>query len=109
MRLDAEEAEAIAQLLSGASMVHRVESVSRLPGLATERVAVLPGSPFDGRPLGDTKARTRTGCSVVAIVRDPGVVVSPGPEEVLQGGDDLVVVGTQESIGALADILRTGD
>ena len=38
------------------------------------------------RPLGDTRARTRTGASIVAIVRDDEVLVSPGPTELLRSG-----------------------
>ena len=65
-----------------------------MPGLHTRQLPVNEGTPFDGRPLGDTRARTLTGCSIVALVRGADVVPSPGPEDVLRGGDVLVVIGS---------------
>ena len=38
-----------------------------------EQIPVRADSPYVGRTLGDTKARTLTRCSVVAIIRDVGV------------------------------------
>ena len=65
-------------------------------------------SPFVGRPLGDTKARTRTRCSIVAIVRDSGVLPSPAPADKLGSGDMLVAVGTREGLDMLVRIITTG-
>ncbi len=59
------------------------------------------GSPFAGRPLGDTRARTLTGCSVVAIVRGSDVVPSPGPEDLLRARDVLVAIGSPEGLTKL--------
>lgn len=103
--LDDEESEALAGLLSGTTMMHRVEDVTRLPGLVSSRLAIDPGSTFDGRTLGDTRARTRTGCSIVALVRAGEVVTSPGPEMELRAGDVLVVIGTDPGVAQLRSIL----
>lgn len=103
--LDDEESEALAGLLSGTTMMHRVEDVTRLPGLVSARLVVEPGSRYDGRTLGDTRARTRTGCSVVALVRAGEVLGSPGPEQELRGGDVLVVIGTDAGVGQLSDLI----
>jgi len=65
-------------------------------GLQTHQIAVVPGGRFDGRTLGDTALRTRTGTSVVAVVRDGAVHPSPRPDFPLVGRDLLVVVGTEE-------------
>ena len=67
-----------------------------MTGLQTHQIAVVPGGRFDGRTLGDTALRTRTGTSVVAVVRDGAVHPSPRPDFPLVGGDLLVVVGTEE-------------
>ena len=61
-----------------------------VPGLDAGQVHIREGSPFVDRPLGDTRARTRTGASIVAIVRDDEVLASPGPAEPLRAGDVLV-------------------
>jgi TrkA domain protein len=51
-------------------MTQRFADLSReAPGLRSARMTVAAGRPFDGRSLGDTRARTVTGCSVVALVR----------------------------------------
>lgn len=66
---------------------------------------VTEGSRYDGRPLGDTKARTRTGASIVAIVRGEQVLASPGPAELLSAGDVLVVIGTDDGITAVRQLV----
>ncbi len=106
--LDDDEGQALAGLLNGASMVHRVEEAAQLPGVETSRIGIDKGAPFDGRVLGDTAARTQTGCSIVAIVRGVAVVTSPGPEERFQPGDILVVVGTRPGIEQLHALIWHG-
>ena len=64
--------------------------------------------PFVDRPLGDTKARTRTGASIVAIVRDEVVLASPGPAETLHADDVLVVIGTENGISGVRRIVDQG-
>jgi TrkA domain protein len=58
--------------------------------------------------LGDTQARTRTGASIVAIVRDDDVLASPGPAELLLEGDVLIVIGTEEGIAGVEQIVDKG-
>lgn len=103
--LDADEADAVADVLGATRLTERFADLSReVPGLRSGRFAVRPGTPYANRPLGDTKARTRTGCSIVAVVRDADVVTAPGPAEVLRPGDVLVVIGSEhglEQLGAL--------
>ena len=62
--------------------------------------------PFADRPLGATQARTRTGASIVAVVRGEQVLPSPPPAQILQGGDVLVVIGTHDGIAGVEQIVR---
>jgi TrkA domain protein len=102
IRLDAEEVDAVAEVLGAPRLTQRFADLSReVPGLESGRFPIRPGSPFAGRPLGDTRARTLTGCSVVAIVRDTDVVPSPGPADVLQAGDVLVAIGSDSGLEQL--------
>lgn len=104
--LSAEEAGTVAEILGAPRLVERFADLTReVPGLASARVDVPVGSRFDGAALGDTQARTRTGASIVAIVRGPEVISSPVPQEVLQGGDALVVVGTGAGIEGVRRIV----
>lgn len=106
-RLNEEEAEALAQILGAPRIAERFADLTReVPGLSTAPVRVPPGSAYVDRPLGHTRARTRTGASVVAIVRGEDVIASPGPDEVLRSGDVLVVVGTREGIAGVTRIIQ---
>ena len=101
-RLSPEEADAVAEVLGAPRLTQRFADLSReVPGLESGRLTVRPESPFAGRPLGDTRARTLTGCSIVALVRGADVVPSPGPEDVLEAGDVLVVIGSAAGLEAL--------
>jgi TrkA domain protein len=105
-RLTEEEAEALAQILGAPRIAERFADLTReVPGLNAGQVTITAGSPFVDHPLGDTRARTRTGASIVAIVRDEEVHASPGPDEMLHAGDVLVVIGTEDGIGGVAAIV----
>ena len=45
---------------------------------------------------------------VVAIVRDEEILASPGPAEILRAGDVLVVIGTEDGIAGVEDIVANG-
>lgn len=106
-RLNEDEAEALAQILGAPRIAERFADLTReVPGLGSEPVKVGPASPYVNRPLGHTRARTRTGASVVAIVRGEDVIASPGPNQVLRPADVLVVVGTPEGIDGVKRIIR---
>jgi TrkA domain protein len=79
-----------------------------LAGLAIDWLPVSTGTPFAGGSIGDTQARTRTGVSIVAVLRGERAFAAPGPEFGLEGSDTLLVVGTPRGIEQLAVILRTG-
>ena len=103
------EAEAVAQFLGAPRIAERFTELSReVPGLETEQVHVVAGSPFVGHPLGDTRARTRTGASIVAIVRNEEVLASPGPAEMLLARDVLIVIGTEDGIAGVERIIDKG-
>lgn len=104
--LDADEADAVADILGAPRLTQRFADLSReVPGLRAARLAVRPGTAFVGKALGETRARTRTGCSIVAVVRDADVVTAPGPEEVLREGDVLVAIGSEQGLDQLGAML----
>jgi TrkA domain protein len=108
-RLTDEEAEALAQILGAPRIAERFADLTReVPGLNAGQVAIRPGSPFVDKPLGETRARTRTGASIVAIVRGEEVLASPGPAEMLRADDVLVVIGTEDGIGGVENIVARG-
>jgi TrkA domain protein len=74
-------------------------------GLIAERIALPATSYWNGRLLGDTRMRTETGVSIVAVLRRAEAIPSPTPDFRLAGGDTLIVIGTREGVDAAAAIL----
>ncbi|MFF8597193.1 cation:proton antiporter regulatory subunit [Streptomyces sp. NPDC015220] len=101
-------APAEAENLIGALMPthHRPSLLSTTDlGLVAERIELSATSHWNGRVLGDTRMRTETGASIVAVLRLAEAIPSPGPDFRLAGGDTLIVIGTHEGVQAAADIL----
>ncbi|GAB3370636.1 hypothetical protein GCM10027452_30710 [Micromonospora halotolerans] len=78
-------------------------------GLLTEQIAIPAGSRYVNRRLGDTKARTRTSASIVAVLRQGEVIVSPDPTFRFAAGDVVVVVGTRQGLDGVTAILAEAD
>ncbi len=74
-------------------------------GLVAERIELSSTSHWNGRTLGETRMRTETGASLVAVLRRAEAIPSPTPAFRLAGGDTLIVIGTREGVEAAAAIL----
>jgi TrkA domain protein len=108
LALTDQEGDALAELLGAPRIVEKLADMQRdLGGLETVQMVVTPGSKYDGKSLGDTQARTRTGASIVAVVREGEVIASPRPDFVFKGEDLVVVVGTQSATAGVARILES--
>ncbi|UYQ63154.1 cation:proton antiporter regulatory subunit [Streptomyces peucetius] len=105
VKLTAGEAEALIDALMPSHHSPNLLSTTDL-GLVAERVELSSTSYWNGRHLGDTRMRTETGVSVVAVLRRAEAIPSPGPEFRLSGGDTLIVIGTREGVDAAAAILN---
>jgi TrkA domain protein len=109
LSLSIDEANGVAELLGTSRIVERLADLQRqVVGLATIQVPITAGSPYDGRTLGDTRARTRTGASIVAVIRAGGIIGSPRPDFVFHPGDLVVVVGTAEGAEGVTDLFARG-
>lgn len=107
--LSAEEAATLSNLLGAPQLVEQLRDEHRdLPGLTTRHISVTDTSPFDGREMGDSQIRTRTGSSIVAVMRAGEIYPSPRPDFIIVAGDMLIIVGTAEGIEAAARILQRG-
>src|SRR5688500_12458574 len=101
-----DEAEALADILGASLMLGQLSGLrEQAAGLLTEQIAISAGSPFVGRRLGDTRARTRTSASIGAVLRDREVIASPGPSFVFEANDVVVVVGTRQGLDGVTAIL----
>ncbi|MEO6885152.1 MAG: TrkA C-terminal domain-containing protein [Jatrophihabitantaceae bacterium] len=106
LALTDDEANALAEVLGAPKLILRLaELQQQADGLVTEQLHLPAGSPYASRPLGDTQARTRTGASIVAILRQGSAFASPTPDFVLRAGDLVVTVGTREGVDQVGHIL----
>lgn len=106
VQLTDEEADALAELLGAARLVQNLAALTqRIEGLAIDWLPIRAGSSYAGQAIADTQARSRTGVSIVAIVRGDGAIPAPTPDVQLEPGDTLVVVGTAQGIKELAKLL----
>ncbi|MFF9899559.1 cation:proton antiporter regulatory subunit [Streptomyces longispororuber] len=104
LRLSSGDAAALADALLPAPQCSTLLHTTDL-GLVAERIEVAGTSHWNGRLLGDTRLRTETGASVVAVLRRAEAIPSPAPDFRLAGGDTLIVIGTREGVESAAAIL----
>ena len=107
--LSPDDARTLAELLGATRVAEQLADLQqRIEGLAIDWLPIRADSAYAGRPVGDTQMRSRTGVSVVAIVRGEDAVPAPGPEVRVESGDYLVVVGTARGIEEAVALLRSG-
>jgi TrkA domain protein len=106
IRLTPEEADAQADLLSATRLGGRLaELQQQLAGLAISWLTIRDGSPYARGTIADTQARSRTGVSIVAVLREQTAFPAPTPDFGLEPGDTALVIGTPEGVKALAGLL----
>jgi TrkA domain protein len=76
-----------------------------IEGLAINWITVNDDSNFVGRTIADGMIRTRTGVSIVAVMRDLETFPSPEPDFVFSAGDVAVAIGTPEGIAQVRAML----
>jgi TrkA domain protein len=106
IRLNQEEADALADLLGAARLTgHLAELQQQIEGLAISWLTIQGSSPYAGGTIADTQARSRTGVSIVAVLRGREAFPAPEPSFGFQAGDTAVVVGTPAGVRTLARLL----
>lgn len=98
------ETASLINVLSPAHHSPNLLSTTEL-GLVAERIKLSSVAYWNGRLLGETRMRTDTGASIVAVLRRAEAIPSPAPDFRLAGGDTLIVIGTREGVEAAATIL----
>ena len=97
--------------LKGASPSHfDAEELKRLlPGFGSfTLVAVEAESPCIGRTLGQLNLRGLTGATVLAIKRGSEAISNPLASEMVQAGDILVLLGSDEAVARARRMLKSG-
>lgn len=106
--LGADDSRTLSELLGASQVSEAVRSMEqRIEGLALDWLEVTEASSLAGRSLADGELRSRTGASIVAVVRGDSTEPVPGPDFVLEPGDLAVAVGSSESLEQLRTALRS--
>ncbi len=107
LHLSPEDTRTLAELL-GATQVSEVLAAvqQRLEGVAIDWVNIPAASPFAGSTIRRGEFRSRTGVSVVAVIRADSTVPAPGPDFAFEPGDVAVAVGTPDGLSQFRELLR---
>ncbi len=85
--LDADDAAALGTVLGAPHIAATLTAMQRLEGLGIDWLTVAGTSPPSGSTIGSGEYRTRTGASIVAVIRGDATHPAPGPEFTLAAGD----------------------
>jgi TrkA domain protein len=104
LTMEPEEAATLAQLLGAPRLNEQLAAMQRIEGLAIDWLQ----APATWRPrtIAEAAIRSRTGASVVAVVRPEGAVPGPDPSEVIRPGDTVIAVGSDDAVRNLRSLLR---
>ncbi len=88
------------------------ETMRALPPMlraaALQTASLDSNSPAAGKLIAELGLRTRTGASIVGIDRGGQNIINPAPDEELQAGDVLLLLGTSEQLGRAIPALSGG-
>jgi TrkA domain protein len=100
------ESAALVELFGGTKITERLTDIRHdVQGLAIEWLTIESQSPLVGRSIGDGQIRTRSGASVVAVLRGGESHPGPGPEFVFQSGDVALVTGSFDGVAQASRII----
>ncbi len=107
LELTAADTRTMSELLGGSTVTEAVTAVQQqIEGLTIEWIEVPSGSATIGTTIGDGQFRSKTGASIVAVIRQDETIPAPGPEFAFESGDVAVAVGTVEGLAILRDVMR---
>ncbi len=99
--LNDEEAKQLGSVLMGTYFQPVIDNEKELmlKDLVMEWVKVEESSLLLNKSISDSEIRTKTGASIISIMRKNGAtLVNPMPNELIEVGDTLVVVGSRAHI-----------
>jgi TrkA domain protein len=106
LHLSQDDTRTLAELLGASQVSEALMAVQQdVEGLAIDWITLPEHSRFGGATIAEGQFRTRTGASIVAVIRGDTTVPAPGPEHRLEAGDVAVAVGTAEGLVQLRDLL----
>ena len=108
LKLSEDDAHSLVDALGVVSVAEETGRRSYgVEGLVFEWLDVADDSPAVGRSIGQLQVRTRTGASIVAVLRPTGSVPAPEPNFVIEAGDTVVAAGTAEGVESARVLLQS--
>lgn len=93
---------AIVETLASTPSTHMVEVSRPLKGILQEAklklTPITEDSLAKGRLIRELELRTQTGASIIGIEREGVNLINPGPDEELQVGDKVLLLGEEEQL-----------
>lgn len=106
LHMTAEETAALGELMGGSTVSQVASAIEQdIEGLTIAWMRIADSSGVIGRTIGDQQVRTRTGVSIVAVVRGEETIPSPAPDFAFAAGDMAVAVGTPDGVRQVRDLL----
>lgn len=89
------ESAGLVELLGGTKVTEHLSDLHhRVEGLSIEWITLEAGAPLVDKTIGDGRVRTRSGASIVAVLRSGTSHPGPGPDFLLRVGDVVLVIGS---------------
>lgn len=106
LEMTASDTRTMSELLGASQVTEAVQAVQHeIEGLSIEWIHIAPSSTAVGHTIGEGEYRTRTGASIVAVIRSDQPIPAPEPEFCFEAGDVAVAVGTNEGLAVLRPLL----
>jgi TrkA domain protein len=99
LRLTADDTLTLVEVLGASRVIANLAAAQQeLAGLAIDWLTVAPSSAWARKALADAAIHTRTGVSIVAIIRGDEAIHAPGADTELLPDDRVVAIGTAEGV-----------
>ena len=108
LHLDRDDTRTLAEILGATQVSETVAAVQQqIEGLAIDWITVPERSRFATASIAEGAFRTRTGASIVAVIRRDTTIPAPGPQHEFQPGDVVVAVGTSDGLAQMRELFVT--
>jgi TrkA domain protein len=109
LRLEEEDVRTLDELLAVSRVTQELTRLQQsVEGLTIDWLHIPPDSGYHGRTIGDSQLWSRTGVSIVAIIRGEETIPAPAPDVELRAEDTVVAVGTPEGMTQAFQLLSGG-
>lgn len=108
--LDDTEARRISGIIGGLAYVPKaLESMEvAFDNMVFEWYKVECSAKAIGKTIGELHIRKKTGAMIIAIIKKDTRIINPGPEQVINEGATLVVIGERKQVKACKELLLNG-